>query len=122
VIRLERNAPISRHRSSRIGDLRRGRDADQRGRVSAAGEPLSHQRHDTRLGPAVDDHRLGFRRGAGDAAAEQLCQPGNQLLVEIGGAPEDEDDGLQGLDPNRPTLRPRLYWFNALLTVVLLTA
>ncbi|MFE0475530.1 CitMHS family transporter [Streptomyces sp. NPDC058947] len=32
------------------------------------------------------------------------------------------DDGLQGLDPNRPTLRPRLYWFNALLTVVLLTA
>ncbi|MES4890842.1 citrate:proton symporter [Streptomyces sp. NPDC096012] len=32
------------------------------------------------------------------------------------------DDGFQGLDPNRPTLRPRLYWFNALLTVVLLTA
>ncbi|MYY00228.1 citrate:proton symporter [Streptomyces sp. SID486] len=35
---------------------------------------------------------------------------------------EPEDDGLQGLDPDRPTLRPRLYWFNALLTVVLLTA
>ncbi|MER8008676.1 CitMHS family transporter [Streptomyces sp. NPDC094149] len=35
-------------------------------------------------------------------------------------APEDE--GFQGLDPHRPTLRPRLYWFNALLTVVLLTA
>ncbi|MGW0598173.1 CitMHS family transporter [Streptomyces sp. NPDC002776] len=33
-----------------------------------------------------------------------------------------EDDGFQGLDPNRATLRPRLYWFNALLTVVLLTA
>ncbi|MEG8278632.1 CitMHS family transporter [Streptomyces sp. AHA2] len=33
-----------------------------------------------------------------------------------------EDDGFQGLDPNRPTLRPRLYWFNALLTVALLTA
>ncbi|MFD7812680.1 CitMHS family transporter [Streptomyces sp. NPDC059785] len=32
------------------------------------------------------------------------------------------DDGFQGLDPHRPTLRPRLYWFNALLTVVLLTA
>ncbi len=29
---------------------------------------------------------------------------------------------VQGLDPNRPTLRPKLYWFNALLTVVLLTA
>ncbi|MFD4626738.1 CitMHS family transporter [Streptomyces sp. NPDC058475] len=34
----------------------------------------------------------------------------------------DEDDDFQGLDPNRATLRPRLYWFNALLTVTLLTA
>ncbi|MFE9599858.1 CitMHS family transporter [Streptomyces hokutonensis] len=34
----------------------------------------------------------------------------------------DEDDGFRGLDPNRPTLRPKLYWFNALLTVTLLTA
>jgi CitMHS family citrate-Mg2+:H+ or citrate-Ca2+:H+ symporter len=33
-----------------------------------------------------------------------------------------EDDGFQGLDPNRSTLRPKLYWFNALLTVGLLTA
>ncbi|MGW0393728.1 CitMHS family transporter [Streptomyces sp. NPDC003042] len=33
-----------------------------------------------------------------------------------------ENDGFQGLDPNRATLRPRLYWFNAGLTVVLLTA
>jgi CitMHS family citrate-Mg2+:H+ or citrate-Ca2+:H+ symporter len=42
-------------------------------------------------------------------------------------APEDatgskDDDGFQGLDPNRATLRPKLYWFNALLTVGLLTA
>ncbi|MFI1734337.1 CitMHS family transporter [Streptomyces acidicola] len=35
---------------------------------------------------------------------------------------EYEDARLQGLDPNRPTLRPKLYWFNALLTVALLTA
>ncbi|UUU20904.1 CitMHS family transporter [Streptomyces sp. DSM 40750] len=36
---------------------------------------------------------------------------------------DDADDvRLQGLDPNRPTLRPKLYWFNALLTVALLTA
>jgi CitMHS family citrate-Mg2+:H+ or citrate-Ca2+:H+ symporter len=35
----------------------------------------------------------------------------------------DEDDGmLKVLDPARPTLRPKLYWFNALLTVALLTA
>lgn len=31
-------------------------------------------------------------------------------------------DGFQGLDPDRPTLRPRLYWFNAGLTVALLTS
>ncbi|MET7703793.1 citrate:proton symporter [Streptomyces sp. NPDC005485] len=37
-------------------------------------------------------------------------------------APEADDDGFQGLDPNRATLRPKLYWFNALLTVTLLTA
>ncbi|MFB7256446.1 CitMHS family transporter [Streptomyces nojiriensis] len=38
-----------------------------------------------------------------------------------GSAPASED-GFQGLDPDRPTLRPRLYWFNAGLTVALLTA
>ncbi|KUO11120.1 CitMHS family transporter [Streptomyces sp. DSM 15324] len=35
---------------------------------------------------------------------------------------EPQDEGFQGLDPNRATLRPKLYWFNALLTVTLLTA
>ncbi|TGA98548.1 citrate:proton symporter [Streptomyces sp. MZ04] len=34
----------------------------------------------------------------------------------------DEDDGFKGLDPDRATLRPKLYWFNAGLTVLLLTA
>jgi CitMHS family citrate-Mg2+:H+ or citrate-Ca2+:H+ symporter len=34
----------------------------------------------------------------------------------------DGDEGFQGLAPDRPTLRPKLYWFNALLTVTLLTA
>ncbi|MFI1420490.1 CitMHS family transporter [Streptomyces sp. NPDC020731] len=33
-----------------------------------------------------------------------------------------DDDDFQGLDPARPTLRPKLYWFNALLTVALLAA
>ncbi|MCY0920143.1 citrate:proton symporter [Streptomyces sp. H27-G5] len=37
-------------------------------------------------------------------------------------APAPDDDGFRGLDPNRATLRPRLYWFNAGLTVALLTA
>ncbi|QIP87252.1 citrate:proton symporter [Streptomyces sp. Tu 2975] len=33
-----------------------------------------------------------------------------------------QDGGFQGLDPNRATLRPKLYWFNAGLTLALLTA
>ncbi len=33
-----------------------------------------------------------------------------------------DDDGFQALDPHRATLRPKLYWFNAGLTVLLLTA
>ncbi|MFH8939253.1 CitMHS family transporter [Streptomyces griseosporeus] len=37
------------------------------------------------------------------------------------GEPED-DAAFRVLDPERATLRPRLYWFNALLTVALLTA
>ncbi|WP_413810389.1 CitMHS family transporter [Streptomyces sp. OE57] len=32
----------------------------------------------------------------------------------------DEADELKGLDPHRATLRPKLYWFNAALTVALL--
>ncbi|MFG2530825.1 CitMHS family transporter [Streptomyces sp. NPDC048516] len=32
-----------------------------------------------------------------------------------------DDEGLQVLDPQRATLRPKLYWFNAALTVALLT-
>ncbi|MFH8618529.1 CitMHS family transporter [Streptomyces sp. NPDC017979] len=35
---------------------------------------------------------------------------------------DDDLDGFQGLDPNRETLRPKLYWFNAGLTIALLTA
>ncbi|WP_314224220.1 CitMHS family transporter [Streptomyces zaehneri] len=37
-------------------------------------------------------------------------------------AEDAEDDDFQGLDPHRATLRPKLYWFNALLTVTLLTS
>ncbi|MFH9137019.1 CitMHS family transporter [Streptomyces sp. NPDC017524] len=38
------------------------------------------------------------------------------------GPADGDDDGFQGLDPNRSTLRPKLYWFNAGLTAALLTA
>jgi CitMHS family citrate-Mg2+:H+ or citrate-Ca2+:H+ symporter len=54
--------------------------------------------------------------GAGSPAQAKGLGTGGNLPGE------PADDGFQGLDPDRATLRPRLYWFNALLTVVLLTA
>ncbi|WP_069173439.1 CitMHS family transporter [Streptomyces griseus] len=41
---------------------------------------------------------------------------------KIGTDGADTGEGFKGLDPNRATLRPRLYWFNAGLTLALLTA
>lgn len=35
---------------------------------------------------------------------------------------DDDEEEFKGLDPNRSTLRPKLYWFNAGLTIALLTA
>lgn len=58
--------------------------------------------------------RTGADRGAAGGSGEAADGDAGS-----GGA---SDDGFQGLDPNRPTLRPKLYWFNALLTVALLTA
>ncbi|MGW2301591.1 CitMHS family transporter [Streptomyces sp. NPDC001809] len=58
--------------------------------------------------------------GSGDAPGagpEGARGPGEAS----GGAPGG-NEGFQGLDPNRSTLRPRLYWFNAGLTVALLAA
>ncbi|MEV8052141.1 CitMHS family transporter [Streptomyces bacillaris] len=51
-----------------------------------------------------------------------LASPGSGATdaEQAEGAGDDEE--FKGLDPNRPTLRPKLYWFNAGLTVALLTA
>ncbi|MFI9212048.1 CitMHS family transporter [Streptomyces sp. NPDC053253] len=50
----------------------------------------------------------------------------NTTKRSVGGSGEGvaagDGDGFQGLDPNRATLRPKLYWFNAGLTIALLTA
>ncbi|MFH9818844.1 CitMHS family transporter [Streptomyces sp. NPDC017230] len=60
----------------------------------------------------------GSRSGAGSGKAAAGSGGSEDAAAEDGGS----DDDFQGLDPNRPTLRPKLYWFNALLTVALLTA
>ncbi|MGZ9930072.1 CitMHS family transporter [Streptomyces sp. NC-S4] len=67
-------------------------------------------------GSAGSTDSAGSATSAGSAAGPAAAAPNGN-----GSAPAPED-GFQGLDPDRPTLRPRLYWFNAGLTVALLTA
>ncbi|QGV81420.1 CitMHS family transporter [Streptomyces ficellus] len=58
-----------------------------------------------------------------DAGTGPGTGPGTGAGPHTGpGTGPESGEGFQGLDPNRPTLRPRLYWFNAALTVALLTA
>ncbi|MER5577918.1 CitMHS family transporter [Streptomyces massasporeus] len=61
--------------------------------------------------------RKGAAAGAGGAGSGTDAPEGAKDSADSA-----DDDGFQGLDPNRETLRPKLYWFNALLTVSLLTA
>ncbi|MET9650330.1 citrate:proton symporter [Streptomyces sp. NPDC006460] len=68
----------------------------------------------------------GTAKSAGSAGAGGAGTGAGTVPPTGGGsdaaAADDDDEAFRGLDPNRPTLRPRLYWFNAALTVVLLTA
>ncbi|RST15404.1 CitMHS family transporter [Streptomyces sp. WAC05950] len=57
--------------------------------------------------------------GSGAPAAPSPAAPSTSASTPADDAAED---GFQGLAPQRPTLRPRLYWFNAGLTVALLAA
>ncbi len=58
-----------------------------------------------------------------DADAEpRLVAAGKGSAGTAAGMCIRDRDGFQGLDPHRATLRPRLYWFNAGLTLALLTA
>ncbi|MGW2861701.1 CitMHS family transporter [Streptomyces sp. NPDC001205] len=58
--------------------------------------------------------------GAGGSGEAPRAASGGAGAPAGAGAPEDDD--FQGLDAARETLRPGLYWFNALLTVALLTS
>ncbi|MEU0157830.1 citrate:proton symporter [Streptomyces sp. NPDC006261] len=56
------------------------------------------------------------RKGSGGSGAGAAGLPDGEENAD------GDDEELKGLDPDRPTLRPRLYWFNAGLTAALLTA
>ncbi|WP_327702040.1 citrate:proton symporter [Streptomyces decoyicus] len=64
----------------------------------------------------------GTQRGTGGAGTgsdtDPEAAPDPDAATDSG---DHADDGLQTLDPQRATLRPKLYWFNAALTLALLT-
>ncbi|MFI6015700.1 CitMHS family transporter [Streptomyces sp. NPDC051243] len=64
--------------------------------------------------------------GAGSAAGSGSGASGAGKATGGAGsgadAEDDEEERFTVLDPNRATLRPKLYWFNALVTATLLTA
>ncbi|GAA3272296.1 citrate:proton symporter [Streptomyces labedae] len=64
---------------------------------------------------------VGAGAGAGAGGGRLGKRPVGGGTGEADGG-DDGGDLLKGLDPDRPTLRPRLYWFNALLTGTLITA
>lgn len=67
----------------------------------------------------------GAKSAAGSGAGNSAAPTGGSGAEgpTTGGTDDDDDDRmLKVLDPNRATLRPKLYWFNALLTVALLTS
>ncbi|MER6698362.1 citrate:proton symporter [Streptomyces fimicarius] len=63
-----------------------------------------------------------LRKGAAASAGGTGTDAGAGTGAGADAADGDGDEEFQGLDPNRSTLRPKLYWFNAGLTAALLTA
>lgn len=74
----------------------------------------------------VDEAEAGVLVAAGAGGGEALKSAGGagdgKDAADAGPAYAADGGGFQGLDPDRPTLRPKLYWFNAGLTVALLAA
>ncbi|MBT1188074.1 citrate:proton symporter [Streptomyces sp. CJ_13] len=69
---------------------------------------------------------VGTTAGTAAGSGSVEVPAGTAVPAAGSGAPaaggDAGEEGFQGLDPQRATLRPRLYWFNAGLTVALLTA
>ncbi|MEU6622493.1 citrate:proton symporter [Streptomyces litmocidini] len=74
------------------------------------------------LVPETDAVLVTTGGGKGEDGGRKTAGSAGDAPGAATGASAGEGDGFQGLDPDRTTLRPRLYWFNAALTVALLAA
>ncbi|MGW8488679.1 CitMHS family transporter [Streptomyces sp. NPDC055886] len=73
-------------------------------------------------GTGGTDGKDRLRKGSAASGPASGTGTGSGASAGGTGNEDGDDDEFQGLDPNRPTLRPKLYWFNAGLTAALLTA
>ncbi|MEV7656545.1 citrate:proton symporter [Streptomyces anulatus] len=90
-------------------------------------EALAREPEQETVSTGAGSTRGGGTSGTGTGGEDRLRKDtpasGGGTGTGTDADPADEaDDEFQGLDPNRPTLRPKLYWFNAGLTAALLTA
>ncbi|QLH20825.1 CitMHS family transporter [Streptomyces sp. Rer75] len=67
-------------------------------------------------GKGISLGKQGKRTGGAGGGTDAEAPAGGPAAS----GPAEDDDEFKGLDPNRATLRPKLYWFNAALTVALL--
>ncbi|MFJ8822200.1 CitMHS family transporter [Streptomyces sp. NPDC102467] len=84
---------------------------------------------ETETETVTTDEKVLVGAGNGTNSSGSNSSGGGSGTAAVGGGEhaassfENEDgETFAGLDPHRATLRPRLYWFNALLTVALLTS
>jgi len=80
------------------------------------------------LGRSERKRLLASGRTLSNVASSMTKVPAGVGVGSVGLGPDDDDradtpsnDLVSSLDPNRPTLRPKLIWFNLGLTVALLT-
>ncbi|MFF3764264.1 CitMHS family transporter [Streptomyces sp. NPDC001922] len=92
---------------------------DAPGRVT---EQAAEQETEERGEPVLVGAGAGTGAAAGGDGAGVPAQHGTGGAGTAGGTGADRDDAPTDavLDPHRATLRPKLYWFNAALTVALL--
>ncbi|MGW1766221.1 CitMHS family transporter [Streptomyces sp. NPDC002073] len=93
--------------------------ADEQVLVAAGGPGTTGTSGTTQTSGATKSSGAGSDPGSAATSDDVATSDDAAASDDAGGS---DDDGFQGLDPHRVTLRPRLYWFNAGLTLVLLTA
>jgi CitMHS family citrate-Mg2+:H+ or citrate-Ca2+:H+ symporter len=74
------------------------------------------------LDEVLEEETVLVGAGSGTGAGGAEVRTGGAGSGTDADASDEDDDDFKVLDPNRPTLRPKLLWFNALLTLTLLTA